>query len=76
MLAERANQLSGGGNPAVLDALAASYAAEGRMDAAVRTAQRAFQRALAAKNNDLAAAIRQRLEAYREASGADSSEIP
>jgi hypothetical protein len=73
--AERANRVSGGGNPAVLDVLAAAYASQGRMDLAARTAQRAFQRALAMKNDRLAGEIRQRLEAYQAAAGqADSSE--
>ena len=73
--AERANQMSGGGNPAALDVLAAAYAAQGRMDLASRTAQRAFQRALAMKNDRLATEIRQRLDAYQTAAGqAESSE--
>ena len=67
--AERANQISGGGNPAALDVLAAAYASQGRLDAAARTAQRAFQRALATKNDRLANEIRQRLDAYQEAAG-------
>ena len=67
--AEKANKISGGGNPAVLDVLAAAYASQGRLDLATRTAQRAFQRALAMKNERLAAEIRQRLEAYQEAVG-------
>ncbi len=73
--AEKANQLSGGGNPAVLDVLAASYASQRRMDLAARTAQRAFQRALAMKNDKLAGEIRQRLETYEDAAGqAESSD--
>jgi len=73
--AEKANQISGGGNPAVLDVLAAAYASQGRMDLASRTAQRAFQRALAMKNDKLAGEIRQRLDAYRDGFGqAESSE--
>src|SRR5262245_9919131 len=73
--AEKANQISGGGNPAVLDVLAAAYASQGRMDLASRTAQRAFQRALAMKNDKLAGEIRQRLDVYQNASGqAESSE--
>ena len=67
--AEKANQVSGGGNPAVLDVLAAAYASQGRLDVAARTAQRAFQRALAMKNDKLAGEIRQRLETYQDARG-------
>jgi tetratricopeptide (TPR) repeat protein len=75
-LAEKANQVSGGGNPAVLDVLAAAYASQGRMDIAARTAQRAFQRALAMKNDRLAGEIRQRLEIYQGAGQAESSDRP
>ena len=67
--AEKANRISGGGNPAALDVLAAAYASQGRLDLATRMAQRAFQRALAMKNDRLAAEIRQRLEGYQEAVG-------
>jgi tetratricopeptide (TPR) repeat protein len=73
--AEKANQLSGGGNPAVLDVLATAYASQGRMDLAARTAQRAFQRALAMKNDKLAGEIRQRLDLYQTGVGqADTSD--
>jgi tetratricopeptide (TPR) repeat protein len=71
--AEKANRISGGGNPAALDVLAAAYASQGRLDLATRTAQRAFQRALAMKNEPLAAEIRQRLDAYQEAVGSAES---
>jgi len=67
--AEKANQLSGGANPAVLDVLATAYASQGRMDMAARIAQRAFQRALAMKNDKLAGEIRQRLEMYQTGVG-------
>jgi Tfp pilus assembly protein PilF len=67
--AEKANQLSGGGNPAVLDVLATAYASQGRMDMAARIAQRAFQRALAMKNDKLAGEIRQRLDVYQTGVG-------
>jgi len=76
-LAERANQLSGGNNPAALDVLAGVYASQQRFDLAVRTAQRAFQRALAVKNDVLAHAIRQRLEGYSQMiPDAEGSRIP
>ncbi|HEX7794549.1 MAG TPA: tetratricopeptide repeat protein [Vicinamibacterales bacterium] len=71
--AEKANQLSGGGNPAVLDVLATAYASQGRMDMAARFAQRAFQRALAMKNDKLASEIRQRLEMYQTGVGSAES---
>jgi len=73
--AEKANQISGGSDPGVLDVLAAAYAAQGRLDLATRIAQRAFQRALAMKNDRLAGEIRQRLNAYQTGVGqAESSE--
>ncbi|MGC4083973.1 MAG: hypothetical protein QM736_18155 [Vicinamibacterales bacterium] len=61
--------------PAVLDVLAAAYASDGRLNLAARTAQLAFQRALAAKNTALATDIRRRLDAYQAAlrGGADSA---
>jgi cytochrome c-type biogenesis protein CcmH/NrfG len=42
-LAEQAEQLSGGGNPAILATLAAAYAEAGRFPEAVTTAQKALQ---------------------------------
>jgi len=66
-MAESANRLAKGTNPAVLDVLAMAYASDGRMDIAARTAQLALQRALAARNDKLAAEIRDRLTQYQEA---------
>ncbi len=74
-LADGANRAAKGSNPAALDVLAAAYAADGRIDLAARTAQLALQRALAAKNDALAAEIRQRLAAYEEAARG-SAEVP
>ena len=74
-VAERANRLAGTTTPRRSTCWAA-YAADGRLDLAARTAQLAFQRALAAKNDALATAIRQRLAQYQEAmaGSADSTE--
>jgi len=66
-MAESANRLAKGTNPAVLDVLAMAYASDGRMDIAARTAQLALQRALASRNDKLAAEIRDRLTHYQEA---------
>jgi hypothetical protein len=44
-----------------------AYASDGRMDIAARTAQLALQRALASRNDKLAAEIRDRLTQYQEA---------
>ena len=61
-LAQRANQLSGGGNPRVLRTLSAAYAETGRFAEAVQSAQAALQLATAqgdsALSNDLEAQIR------------------
>jgi tetratricopeptide (TPR) repeat protein len=53
-------------NASVLDALAAAYAATGRQANAVRTAQKAFEAAMAAHDDELARAIRGRLESYQQ----------
>ena len=64
-VAERAAQLSGYGDPVVLDELAGAYAAAGELDRAVATAQRAIELATAAGSNDLANTIREHLLKYR-----------
>ena len=63
-LAERAQQLSGGQDPAILDTLAAAYAESGRFAAAMETARRAL--ALATSHNDppLAQALKSRMVLY------------
>ncbi|MFN7981902.1 MAG: hypothetical protein U0Q11_08605 [Vicinamibacterales bacterium] len=68
-LAESANKSARGENPAALDVLAMAYAADGRPELAARTAQRALQRALADRNDPLAAEIRARLAGYEAAAG-------
>ncbi len=65
-LAERAAALTGQAQPAVLDVLAAAYAAAGRLDRAVATAERALG-LVPADRDDMAAIIRERLEGYRRA---------
>ena len=64
-VAERAAQLSGYGDPVVLDELAGAYAAAGELDRAVATAQRAIELATAAGSTDLANTIREHLLKYR-----------
>jgi Flp pilus assembly protein TadD len=73
-LAERACRLTGLWNPGYLDTLAAAYAAAGRFEEAVRTAEEARRLALAMGAKTLAAAIGDRLELYR--SGRSYSEPP
>jgi tetratricopeptide (TPR) repeat protein len=64
-LAQRANQLTGDGNPVVLGTLAAAYAEAGRFPEAVKTAQRALQLAERQSNTALADAIRSQLKLYQ-----------
>ncbi len=64
-LAQRANQLTGDGNPVVLGTLAAAYAEAGRFPEAVATAQRALQLAGAQSNTALADALRSQLKLYQ-----------
>ncbi|MGD0746001.1 MAG: tetratricopeptide repeat protein [Verrucomicrobiota bacterium] len=64
-LAQRANQLTGDGNPVVLCTLAAAYAEAGRFPEAVETAQRALQLAGTQSNPALADALRSQLKLYQ-----------
>jgi tetratricopeptide (TPR) repeat protein len=64
-LAQRANQLTGDGNPAILGTLAAAYAEAGRFPEAVETAQRALQLAETQSNTALAEAIRSQMKLYQ-----------
>ena len=70
---EKANQLSGGENPMVLDALAAAYAANDQFAQAIKTAEMALQGAKASKATQLAVAIRERIEQYQQAGTAGPS---
>jgi tetratricopeptide (TPR) repeat protein len=63
-LAEQANNLTGGGNPAILCTLAAAYAEAGRYDAAVATAGKALAQAEAQSNNALAGALQEEIRLY------------
>jgi tetratricopeptide (TPR) repeat protein len=64
-LAQRANQLTGDGNPGVLGTLASAYAEAGRFPEAVETAQRALHLAQTQSNTALADAIRSQLKLYQ-----------
>jgi len=64
-LAERANQLSGGGQPVILVALAAAYAETGQFSKAVETAQKALQLASDEGNTELAGTIRGHIKLYQ-----------
>jgi tetratricopeptide (TPR) repeat protein len=63
-LASQASQLSGGGNPGVLRALAAAYAEEGSYQLAVATARRAIEGAAAQKNDAQTADLEREIKFY------------
>jgi tetratricopeptide (TPR) repeat protein len=63
-LAQRANQLTLDGNPAVLSTLAAAYAEVGRFPDARETAQRALHLAEVTSNTALANDIRSQMKGY------------
>jgi tetratricopeptide (TPR) repeat protein len=63
-LALRANQLSGGGNPAILRTLAAAYAESGRFTEAAETGRRALQLAATQTNTVLINALRVQIKLY------------
>jgi tetratricopeptide (TPR) repeat protein len=63
-LAERANQHTGGENPAVLHTLAAAYAEAGRFSDAQRSAQKAMELARAAGQPDLVEQLNVELKLY------------
>ena len=64
-LAQRANQLTGDGNPVFLGTLAAAYAEAGRFPEAVATAQRALQVAETQPSTALADTLRSQLKLYQ-----------
>lgn len=65
-LAETATELTAQGDPAVLNVLAAAYAAAGAFDRAVPFAERALALAQQVGSETLVAEIQRRLTAYRE----------
>ena len=62
-LAERAMQLTGGGNPMVLRVLAAAFAENGQYPDAIAAAQQAWQ--LSRANPSLAATLQEHLKYYQ-----------
>ena len=64
-LAEKANALTGGTQPLILDVLAMAYAGAGRFDEAQQTAGKALDLATAAKLPDMASGIHRRLQLYQ-----------
>jgi len=65
-LAERAAQLTGYKNAAILDTLAAAYATAGQFDQAMKTAEAAVALAKEGRLDDLAGEIGERLRLYRQ----------
>jgi tetratricopeptide (TPR) repeat protein len=63
-LAERAVQLSGGTNPAILDTLGAAYAEAGRFSDALQTVRRALDFAIQQNNQRLVEALKARTATY------------
>jgi protein O-mannosyl-transferase len=61
-LAQRARELAG--QPAILDTLAAAYAAGGRFEEAIETARQALAMASSSGETDLAGEIKSRLQLY------------
>jgi Flp pilus assembly protein TadD len=64
-LSQRANELTGNANPAVLRTLAAAYAEAGQFPEAVATAERALQLAETQSDSALADALRSEMKLYR-----------
>jgi tetratricopeptide (TPR) repeat protein len=71
-LAEHASELSAYRDPAILDTLAAAYAAAGRFTDAVRFARRALVLASGAQDAEAASDIRSRLQVYQRMAPSDS----
>jgi hypothetical protein len=65
-LAEQASEAREGRRPELLDVLAAALAEAGRFEEAAATAERAIHKAEKAGREDLAAAIRERRDLYRQ----------
>jgi tetratricopeptide (TPR) repeat protein len=65
ILAEQANELTKGADPAVLDTLAAAYAEAGNFQQALVSANRALDLAVDKGRSDMADAIRDRIQLYR-----------
>lgn len=74
-LAEQAAEMTGRHDPGILDTLAAAYAAAGRFDDAVETAEQAQKMAADASHKKAASDIAQRLALYRTRKPFIDSEI-
>jgi tetratricopeptide (TPR) repeat protein len=65
-IAKRAAELTGHKDAAILETLAAAYAAAGQFDQAVKTAETALSLATAAQADELANHIRKKIQIYRQ----------
>jgi protein O-mannosyl-transferase len=65
-LAQQANQMTGGTNPAILQILAAAYAQSGKFSEAMETGQRSWQLATDQNKTALAEALRTELGLYEK----------
>jgi protein O-mannosyl-transferase len=65
-LAQQANQMTGGANPAILRILAAAYAQNGKFAEAIETGQRSWQLATDQNKAALAEALRTELDLYEK----------
>ena len=65
-LAQQANQMTGGTNPAILQILAAAYAQNGKFSEAIETGQRSWQLATDQNKTALAEALRTELDLYQK----------
>jgi tetratricopeptide (TPR) repeat protein len=74
VLAEGANQTSGGSNEFVLHTLAAAYAETGRYGEALTTSRRARELAAAQKNDDLSAKLEKEIKLYQ--AGTPMRDVP
>lgn len=63
-LAAQANQSSGGGNPVILQTLAAAYAEAGSYELAVAAARQALELAVAQNDGKLAATLKKEISSY------------
>jgi tetratricopeptide (TPR) repeat protein len=66
VLATRANELSAGGNPVILQTLGQAYARAGNYAQATETARRALELALAQNNAGLAATLQKEIKLYQQ----------
>jgi hypothetical protein len=66
IIATRAAELTKYQDPEVLETLAASYAAAGQPELAVKTAQEALALASTAQNNELVSRLRNMIERYKQ----------